>query len=139
MLLQRNQIFGGAAACPLILAALPMAGPGYCLKLAASVVPLDLHGKSLLLLKLSFLCLAMLLELGYLNSRHIVHCFAERCRPFLSVYQGCVDLALLVIAGPKSADTPLASLAWRSPSSAGQGRCDQTAGSCLGSTGQLSC
>ena len=135
LLLQRNQIFGGAAACPLMLAAVPMAGPGYCLNAAASVVPLDLHGKSLLLLKLSFLCSAMRLELGYLNSRHIAHCLAARCRPFLSVYQGCVDLALLVIAGPKSADTPLASLAWRSPSSAGQGRCGPTAGSCLGSTG----
>ena len=118
-----------------MLAAVPMAGPGYCLNAAASVAPLDLHGKSLLLLKLSFLCLAMPLELGYLNSRHIAHCLAARCRPFLSVYQGCVDLALLVTAGPKSADTPLASLAWRSPSSAGRGRCGPTAGSCLGSTG----
>tara|TARA_B110000285_G_C15037635_1_gene570177 strand:- start:56 stop:445 length:390 start_codon:yes stop_codon:yes gene_type:complete len=127
LLLQLNQIFGGAAACPLILAALPLAGPGYCLKLVASVVPLDLRGKSLLLPKLSFLCLAMLLELDYLDSRHIVHFFAERCRAFLSVYQGYVDLALLVIAGPKSADTPLASLAWRSPSSAGRDRFDQTA------------
>jgi len=138
LLLQLNQIFGGAAACPLILAALPLAGPGYCLKLVASVVHLDLRGKSLLLLKLSFLCLAMLLELGSLNSLHIVQFFAERCRAFLSVCQGCVDLALLVIAGPKSADTQLASLAWRSPSSAGQGRFGQTAGSfvvgCLGST-----
>ena len=134
MLLQLNRIFGGAAAWPLILAALPLAGPGYCLKLVASVVPLDLREKSLLLLKLSFLCLAMQLELSYLDFRHIVHFFAERCRPFLAVYQGCVDLALLVIAGPKSADTTLASLAWRSPTSAGQGRFGQTAGSCLGAT-----
>ena len=135
LLLPRSQIFGGAAACSLILAAVSMAGPGYCLNVAASVVALDVHGKSLLSLKLFFLCLAMLLELGYLNSRHIAHCFAVRFRPFLSVCQGCVDLALLVIAGPKSADTPLASLAWRSLSSAGQGRSDPTAESCLGSTG----
>ena len=128
LLLQLNQIFAGAAACPPILAALPLAGPGCCLKLLASVVALDLRGKSLLLLKLSFLCLAMRLELGYLDSRHIVHCFAERCRAVLSFYQGYVDLALLVIAGSRSADTPLASLAWRSPSSAGQGRFGQTTG-----------
>ena len=139
LLLQLNQIFGGAAACSLILEASALAGPGYCLKLVASVVPLDLRGKSLLLLKLSFLCLAMLLELGYLNSLHIVQFFAVRCRVFLSVYQGCVDPASLVIAGPKSADTQLASPAWRSPSSVGQDRCGQTAGSRLSSAGRLSC
>jgi hypothetical protein len=139
LLLLLNQIFGDAAACPLILAALPSAGLGYCLKLVVSAVPLDLPGKSLLLPELSFLCLVMLLELDYFGSRHIVQFFTERCQAFLSVYQGCVGLALLVIAGPKSADTPLASLAWRCPSSAGQDRFDQTAGSCLGSTDYLSC
>jgi hypothetical protein len=133
LLLQLNQIFSGAAARPLILEASTLANPGYCLKLVASVVPLDLRRKSLLLLKLSFLCLAMLLELGYLNSLHIVQFFAVRCRAFLSVCQGCVDLVLLVIAGPKSADTQLASLAWRSPSSIDQDRCGQTAGSRLSS------
>ena len=134
LLLQLNQIFSGAAGCPLILVASPLADPRYCLKLVASVVPLELHGKSLLLLGLSFLCLAMLLELGYLESLHIGHFFAERYQVFLSAYQGCVDLALLVIAGPKSADTQLASPAWRFLSSAGQDRFGQTTGSCLGST-----